>query len=110
MGFARTLALIVATALLTGAGAWWVLGTGDDYDLGRVNSVEPSTRTNAGQICVNDTYDENHCRDAQPLILPAEPLEAGDCVEIRSRRRSDQIGVRAVADEACAGGPYGSDR
>lgn len=101
MRFARVVLLVLATAVLSSAAVWWVLGSSYDYDLGRLNSVRPSTSTAPGSICVDDRYDENHCREGQPLILPAQPLAEGDCVEIRTRPRSRQVGVRAVNADAC---------
>lgn len=98
------------TAVLCFAVARWVFGAPYSYDLGRVNSVRPSTPSSEGLLCVNDRYDENHCREGQPLILPVEPLEDGDCVEVRTRRQSAQISVRVVHADVCLGGPYGSDR
>lgn len=69
------------------------------YDLGRLNSVEE--REGGGRLCVNDSYDENHCRQGRPLILPAEPLATGDCLEVRTQRGSTEIAVRKVASEPC---------
>jgi hypothetical protein len=57
-------------------------------------------------LCVNDTYDENHCREGDPLILPVEKLEAGDCVEVRTKSGSDEVAARVVNDEAGAAVGY----
>lgn len=66
-------------------------------DLGIINSV--TVQGERGRLCVNDSYDENHRRNGDPLILPPGGVVKGECVEVRTKSRSNEIVVeRATAD------------
>jgi hypothetical protein len=95
----RTLVGLAGVAALALAAAIYVIGfrSTSASDLGAVNSV--AVQGEQGRLCVNDSYDENHCRNGNPLILPRGGVEEGECVEMRTRSRSDEIVVvRATAD------------
>ena len=68
-------------------------------DLGTVNSVV--VRGDRGRLCVNDSYDENHCRDGNPLILPAGGVVEGDCVEVRTNSRSEEVVIVKASAIPC---------
>lgn len=100
MGRARWRLLgIASVAALALAVAIYVIGfrSTSASDLGTVNSV--TVEGEQGRLCVNDSYDENHCRNGNPLILPPGGVLEGECVEVRTKARSDEIVVvRATAD------------
>ena len=100
MGRARRTVLgLAAVAVLVVAVAIYVIGfrSRSASDTGTVNSV--TVQGEQGRLCVNDSYDENHCRSGNPLILPPRGVVEGECVEVRTKSRSDEIVVvRATAD------------
>ena len=109
MGRARTVGIgaVVVAALATGLVVYVVaIRSTSASDLGTVNSVTVDGRR--GRLCVNDASDENHCREGDPLVLPAGGVVRGDCVEVRTRSRSDEVVVvRASADPCFTA--YGDD-
>jgi hypothetical protein len=95
----RTVAAVVAVGVLAIVVAIYLTGfrSTSASDLGTVNSVV--VQGEQGRLCVNDSYDENHCRNGNPLILPPGGVAEGECVEVRTKSRSDEIEVvRATAD------------
>lgn len=95
----KTLAGVVGLAAVAIVVAIYVIGfrSRSASDLGTVNSV--TVQGEKGRLCVNDSYDENHCRNGDPLILPSGGVVEGECVEVRTDSRSDEIVVvRASAD------------
>ena len=92
LGLAGVAAVAVAVAAY-----FFAIRSTSASDLGTVNSV--TVRGERGRLCVSDSYDENHCRVGDPLILPSGGVVKGDCVEVRTKSRSNEIVVvRATAD------------
>ena len=95
----RTVVALLVVATPAMVFAIYVIGfrSTSASDLGTVNSV--TIQGEQGRLCVNDSYDENHCRNGDPLVLPAGGVVEGECVEVTTKSRSDEIVVvRATAD------------
>ena len=95
----RTVAAVVAGAVLAIVVAVYLIGfrSTSASDLGTGNSVV--VQGEQGRLCVNDSYDENHCRNGNPLILPPDGVVEGECVEVRTKSWSDELEVvRSTAD------------
>ena len=97
----RAVVGITAVAALTIVTAIYVVGfrSTSASDLGTVNSV--TVQGEDGRLCVNDSYDENHCRSGNPLVLPSGGVVEGDCVEVRTRSRSEKIVVVRSTARPC---------